>query len=56
MTPSERQKRSDEDQKHPEPATLDAGEEDTAASDFVFKILPADPKSNSTDFEDVADK
>ena len=56
MTPSERQKRSDEDQKAAQPAKLDSGEEERAASDFVFKILPADPKSNSTDFEDVADK
>ncbi len=45
-TGAEKKTQPAEGQKPPRPA-------DTK---YTFKILPANPRSNSTDFEDVADK
>lgn len=60
MSPKER---SEEPEPAPPAAPPEAPDKSSAQPDtskpglkYVFKIAPADPKRNSIDFEDVADK
>jgi hypothetical protein len=56
MSPTEREHRQDEDEPQADSAGTSSEEASGIPAEYVFKILPADPKQNSTDFEDVADK